>query len=75
MTPFHTVTAADAPLTHLVVSSPALPGTGPDALPATTLCGRIVGHEVAEHPSEVQCPRCLGRAPAFMALPAYGVTL
>lgn len=74
-TPFRSVTAADNPLTHLVVTSPALPGTRPDQLPSATLCGRVVDQEVEDHPAEVQCPRCLLRAPTFMGLPAYEVTL
>jgi hypothetical protein len=74
-TPFRSVTAAGNPLTHLVVTSPALRGTRPDELPATTLCGRAALEEIEDHPAEVQCPRCLDRAPAFMALPAYAVAL
>ena len=74
-TPFRSVTAAGNPLTHLVVTSPALYGTRPDELPATTLCGRATLEEVDDHPAEVQCPRCLDRAPAFMALPTYAVAL
>lgn len=74
-TPFRSVTATDSPVTHLVVTSPALPGTHPDQLPAATLCGRLVEHEVEDHPAEVQCPRCLMRAPTFMGLPTYEVTL
>ena len=74
-TPFRSVTAAANPLTHLVVASPALPGTRPDELPATALCGRAARQESDDHPAEVQCPRCLDRAPAFMALPTYAVAL
>jgi hypothetical protein len=74
-TPFRSVTAADNPLTHLVVASPALTGTRPDELPGTTLCGRAALQEIDNHPAEVQCPRCLDRAPAFMALPTYAVVL
>ena len=73
MSPFQSVTAADSPLTHLVVTSPALPGTRPVQLPAATLCGRQVGHEVDDHPADVQCPRCLIRVPTYMGLPAYEV--
>lgn len=72
--PFYTVTAAGPQITHLVVVSPALPGCRPDVLPAATLCGRPVTDEVADHPSTVQCRRCLLRAPAFMGYPAYEVT-
>lgn len=72
-TPFRSVTAAGHPLTHLVAVSPALYGTRPDELPATTLCGRATLEEVDDHPAAVQCPRCLDRAPAFMALPSYSV--
>ena len=75
-TPFRSVTAAGNPLTHLVVTSPALRGTRPDELPATTLCGRAALEEkIEDHPAEVQCHRCLDRAPAFMALPTYAVAL
>ncbi|GAA5033196.1 hypothetical protein [Actinopolymorpha pittospori] len=73
--PFRSVTATDNGLTHLIVASPALPGTRPDELPAATLCGRAVAGEVEEHPAAVQCPRCLLRAPAFMGLPTYTVSL
>lgn len=75
MTPFHTVTAAGSQVTHLVATSPALPGTGPDEVPDSTLCGRRVqAHENAE-PADVQCRRCLTLAPRFMDLPAYEVSL
>lgn len=74
-TPFRSVTATASPLTHLVVTSPALPGTRPDQLPAGTLCGRLVEQEIEDHPAEVQCPRCLQRVPTFMGLPTYEVTL
>lgn len=73
--PFRTVTAAGPEITHLVVVSPALPGCRPDQLPAATLCGRAVKTETADHPSTVQCRRCLLRVPAFMGLPAFEVTL
>ena len=74
-TPFRSVAAADSPITHLVVTSPALPGTRPDQLPPATLCGRPVDREVEDHPADVQCPRCLMRAPKFMGLPTYEVSL
>ena len=74
-TPFHSVTASGSPLTHLVVTSPALPGTRPDRLPDATLCGRLVDQEIDDHPADVQCPRCLLRVPTFMGLPTYEVTL
>ena len=74
-TPFRCMTGDGSPLTHLVVTSPALHGTRPDELPAATLCGRPAGEEVQDHPADVQCPRCLDRAPAFMGLPSYEVTL
>lgn len=74
-TPFRSVLAAASPITHLVVTSPALPGTRPDELPAATLCGRPVDHEIEDQPADVQCPRCLLRVPTFMALPTYEVSL
>ena len=74
-TPFRTVTAAGTPITHLVVTSPALPGTTPDELPAATLCGQAVTGPAAAPVHDVQCLRCLHRAPAFMGLPTYEVTL
>ncbi|WP_043650840.1 hypothetical protein [Cellulosimicrobium cellulans] len=73
MTPFRTVTAADSPLSHLVAVSPALLGTGPDSMPAATLCGRAVAGQAEAQVADVQCPRCLMRAPAFMGLPTYRV--
>ncbi|ACZ32396.1 hypothetical protein Xcel_3397 (plasmid) [Xylanimonas cellulosilytica DSM 15894] len=74
-TPFRTVTAAGTPITHLVVTSPALPGTRPDRLPAATLCGQAVTGPTAAAVADVQCLRCLNRTPSFMALPTYEVTL
>jgi len=74
-TPFSRVTAASSTITHLVVASPALPGTRPDELPAATLCGRLVNEATPDHPADVQCLRCLERVPTFMALPTYEVTL
>ncbi len=71
--PFRTVTAANSPLTHLVAVSPALCGTSPDLLPPATLCGRSVLDHADAGPGDVQCPRCLLRAPAFMGLPTYEV--
>lgn len=75
LTPFLTVTATGPEITHLVVLSPALPGSRPDTLPGSTLCGRLTGAEVDVHPAGVQCPRCLLRAPAFMGLPSYQVAV
>jgi len=74
-TPFRTVTAAGTPITHLVVASPALPGTRPDELPAATLCGQAVTELAGAAVADVQCLRCLHRAPSFMGLPTYEVTL
>lgn len=74
MTPFRTATATNSEVSHLVAISPALPGTSPDRLPASTLCGRATTGALDVQPADVQCPRCLLRAPAFMALPAYQVT-
>lgn len=73
--PLRTVTSTEGALTHLIAVSPALPGTAPDRLPAATLCGVGVASEADAHPADVQCPRCLQRAPRFMALPAYEVVL
>lgn len=74
-TPFRTVTAAGTPITHLVAISPALPGTGPDELPPATLCGQGALQESPAAVADVQCVRCLLRAPAFMGLPTYEVSL
>ncbi|MEP7762591.1 hypothetical protein [Sanguibacter sp. 25GB23B1] len=74
-TPFRTVTATGTPITHLVATSPALPRTGPDELPPATLCGQVVDGPADTNVADVQCPRCLLRAPAFMALPTYAVSL
>jgi hypothetical protein len=72
--PFRTVTAThDHQVSHLVVISPALRGTGPDMLPGATLCGRAVGGDSPIAVHDVECLRCLHRAPAFLTLPAYEV--
>ena len=71
--PFRCVTSADSGPTHLVAASPALPGTGPDLMPSATLCGVPAVAESPQHPSAVDCVRCLARVPQFMALPAYEV--
>ncbi len=73
--PFMAVTAANDEATHLVVASPALRSSRPDRLPFATLCGRAVGHEDPTPIGEVECVRCVLRAPKFMGLPAYEVTL
>ena len=74
--PFRTVvTTHDTSPTHLVVVSPALPGSGPDQLPAATLCGQMVAGESTAAVADVGCDRCLQWAPAFMDLPTYEVTL
>lgn len=75
LTPFRTVTAVGPAISHLVVLSPALPGSRPDITPASTLCGRQTSTETDDHPATVQCPRCLLRVPAFMALPSYQVAV
>lgn len=59
--------------THLVVTSPALPGTSADRLPASSLCGAMVTIAVDQGPGDVECERCLARAPEFMGLPGYDV--
>lgn len=69
--PFSTVMSQDTANTHLVVSSPALPGTRPDKLPVSTLCGlpTIVAVDTPVH--SVSCLRCLNRSPQYMHLPAW----
>ncbi len=74
-TPFTTVTAAGSAITHLVVSSPALPGSMPDELPHATLCGQAVTALAEADPSDVQCTLCLHRTQSFMGLPSFKVTL
>lgn len=70
--PFRTVTAThDRQVSHLVVISPALRGLSPDTLPGATLCGRIVSGDSPTAVHDVECLRCLQRAPAFLTLPAY----
>jgi hypothetical protein len=73
MSPFRTVTAAGDQATHLVVISPALRGTSPDGLPMATLCGCAVDADSPIPIHDVECLRCLWRAPLFMELPAYEV--
>lgn len=70
---FRSVSAHGSPITHLIAASPALLGTCPDRLPEATLCGRGVKAAVAAQPADVQCPKCLHRAPEFMGLPSYAV--
>lgn len=72
-TPFHTVTVTNHPITHLVVNSPALTGSQPHELPSASLCGRPVAAIAPAHPADVQCRRCLDRAPMYMDLPAFQV--
>jgi hypothetical protein len=72
-TPFVAVTGAVTPISHLVVISPALPGTRPDELPAITLCGQAAAGVSPIEAADVQCRRCLGRAPEFMWMPSYTV--
>lgn len=74
-TPFTTVTATGSMTTHLVVSSPALPGSLPDELPHATLCGQAVTGIAEADPGDVQCHLCLHRSPSFMNLPSFKVTL
>lgn len=69
--PFTTVTGVGETSTHLVVSSPAIPGTRADELPTATLCGVLVDQAVAVPAAEVGCGRCLYRASEFMHLPGY----
>lgn len=72
--PFRTVTAInDGQVSHLVAISPALKGTSPDQLPGATLCGRNVHGDSTTAVHDVECLRCLHRAPAFLTLPAYEV--
>lgn len=71
---FRCVTAAGGAATHLVVSSPALPGTSPDMLAGSTLCGLEVTGGSDAPVAGVQCPRCLHRTPEFMGLPAWAPT-
>lgn len=73
--PFLAVTATTDGATHLVVVSPALRSSRPDLLPHATLCGRQVGQQDPTPIGEVECVRCVLRAPTFMGLPAYEVTL
>lgn len=73
MSPFRTVTAVSDQVTHLVVISPALRGTSPDLLPMATLCGCAVDTVSSTPVPDVECLRCLWRAPLFMALPDYEV--
>ncbi len=75
LTPFRSATGEGSDISHLVVASPALRGSSPDAVPASTLCGRPTTGLTADGPADVQCHRCLSRAPAFMALPTFEVAV
>lgn len=71
--PLHTVVAGSPPTTHLVAISPALRGSRPDRLPVSALCGAPVADTSPVPLGEVECRRCLDRAPQFMSLPSYVV--
>ncbi|WP_394277266.1 hypothetical protein [Luteococcus sp.] len=66
------VTSTGTPGTHLVASSPELPGTHPDRLPPATLCGQVPATRASQTGTgDIDCPRCLERSTAFMALPGW----
>ncbi|MDN5562584.1 MAG: sugar-binding domain-containing protein, partial [Luteococcus sp.] len=47
-------------------------GTHPDRLPPTTLCGRLPAARARQAGAgDIDCPRCLERSTAFMALPGW----
>lgn len=73
MSPFVCVTGQVTPISHLVVVSPAMPGTAPGVLPTLTLCAQPVDGSSPVSPGEVACLRCLARAPQFMWMPSYTV--
>lgn len=72
-TPFVTVIGRATPISHLVVLSPALPGTRPDQLPAITLCGQAAAAVSGTEVADVRCEWCLHRVPEFIWMPSYTV--
>lgn len=73
--PFRTVITAHADRTHLVVNSPALRGCQAGQLPLVTLCGEVTAEPSPDPVHDVDCLRCLYRAPHFMDMPAWEVRL
>lgn len=73
--PFRTVITHHGARTHLVVSSPALRGCRADQLPPMTLCGALTAEVSPDPVHDVQCLRCLFRAPQFMGMPGWEVRL
>lgn len=71
--PFHVVSAIGDPQAHLAVTSPALVHTGPSSPPMATLCGRPAADALPTPVADIDCQRCLLRAPRFMHLPSYEV--
>lgn len=70
--PLFVVSADGSPSTHLAATGPDLVGTRPGVLPPSTLCGLLPSAAVsAASPGDVECPRCLERAPEFMNRPGW----
>lgn len=69
--PFRTAPTAAAGDTHLVLSSPAVPGHRPDRLPPQALCGQVVTGPASTLVGDVHCRGCLLRTPAYLALPGF----
>ena len=72
--PFRTVRTPSSADSHLVLSSPALPGHHPDQLHPNTLCGQPVAGPAGTPVGDVECRRCLFSTPGHLALPGFRVT-
>lgn len=59
--------------THLVASSPALPGGSPDQPPLTALCGQRTGTPAPDVPAwDVDCGECVQLVGPYLELPGWG---
>lgn len=66
------VTASTDTLTHLAPTSPAIPGTNPDQLPAGTVCGQPAGRLVPDRLVwEVDCSTCLIGSTPYWQMPSW----
>lgn len=58
--------------THLVASSPAIPGASPDRTPPLTLCGVPAEDTSLVAVADVDCVDCLWRSGAYLGMPGWG---
>ena len=66
------VTTPTTNVTHLVPTSPAIPGTSPDQLPTGTVCGQLAGRRVPDRLVwEVDCSTCLIGSTPYWQMPSW----